>query len=147
MRVTLTSGNEYRLYFRHYHTQSVLIKRDRKGKIDHNSAEIRTIKELVATECILQYIDSEDDPFGPIVKARGISIKSPGDVANKSKARIAAIKHMVSQLSTTVSILVWDAYFSRPGAEPRPEITITPTATMYLPEQAIGRAKREAKDN
>ena len=120
MRVTLTSGNEYRLYFRHYHTQSVLIKRNRKGKIDHNSAEIRTIKELVATECIIQYIDSEDDPFGPIVKARGISIKSPGDVANKSTARIAAISHTVEQLSKEDAKIVWDAYFSRPGAEPRP---------------------------
>ena len=123
MLVTLTSGNEYRLYFRHYHTQSVLIKRDRKGKIDHNSAEIRTIKELVATECILQDINSEDDPFGPIVTARGIAIKSPGDVANKSRARIAAIKHMVSQLSIMDASLVWDTYFSRPGAEPRPDNT------------------------
>ena len=123
MLVTLTSGNEYRLYFRHYHTQSVLIKRDRKGKIDHNIAEIRTIKELVATECILQDINSEDDPFGPIVTARGIAIKSPGDVANKSRARIAAIKHMVSQLSIMDASLVWDTYFSRPGAEPRPDNT------------------------
>ena len=118
MRLTLTNGLEYRLYFRHYHTQSVMIKKHR-GKIDYNESEIRTVKEPVATECFLSAIDDEEDPFAPAYSYRGISVKSPEDVPNREIARVAAIKHMTSAMSCGDTLLVWDAYYDRKNGKAR----------------------------
>jgi len=122
MRVTLTNGFEYRLYFRYHHVQSVLVKRLDNGKIDYNDSEIRTVKEPVVTEVFLSAVtlDDDDDIFGPAFHYRGIAIKSPEDVPNREIARVAAIRHMTNAMSRSDAARVWDAYFSRPGAEPRP---------------------------
>jgi len=112
MLVKLNDGCDYRLYFRHYHTQSVLIKKH-QGKIDYNDSEIRTIKELVATECFLSILADEDDLFAPAYSFRGISIKSPEDAPNREAARVAAIRHMTEELTDDNTARVWEAYHGR----------------------------------